>query len=343
MSNSHYSLSQLAEHLGAELRGDSQCQITGIAPLHTAQPGQISFLDNPQYKKFLATTQASAVIVSAKDLTQDVKTNFLILDNPYLGYAKVAGLFLPKLSVKPGIHPKAVVGENCHISDSASIGPNCVIGDNVVIGDNSIIHPGTVIGNDCKIGSDCLIWANVTCYYKVQLGDRVIIQSGAVLGSDGFGMANDKGKWYKIPQLGAVVIGNDVEIGANTSIDRGALENTVIGEGVKLDNLIQIAHNVQIGAHTIIAGCTAIAGSTKIGKYCMIGGGSSISGHLEITDGVILTGTSAVSYSLTEPGVYSSGVPLQTNRAWRKNAVRFQQLDDMARRLRKLETSTHDS
>lgn len=339
MSTSNYSLAELSEHLGAKLKGDANCQISGIAPLEKAQHGQISFLYSPKFKKFLSTTAASAVVVSPNDI-QDGDTNLLVMDNPYLGYAKVAALFLPKPATKMGIHPSAVVGEGCHISPTACIGAKCVIGDNVTIGDHTILSPGTVIGNDSSIGDSCLIWSNVTIYHNCHMGSRVIIQSGAVIGSDGFGMANDKGRWHKIPQLGGVIIGNDVEVGANTTIDRGALENTVIEDGVKLDNLIQIAHNVQIGAHTIIAACVAIAGSTRIGKYCMIGGAASINGHIEITDGVIITATSGVNSSLTKSGMYSAGLPLQPSTEWRKNAVRFKQLDEMAKRLRKLEAGT---
>jgi len=336
MSSLTISLEQLAQHLSAQLNGDPQCEITGIAPLDKAIAGQISFLNNPQYRSFLNTTQASAVILSPKDASS-YSGNSLVMANPYLGYAKVATLFTPKSSAKTGVHPGAVIGENCRIASSASIAASCVIGDNVSIGEQTIVGPGCTIGDNSSLGDHCLLHAHVTLYHGVCIGDRAIVHSGAVLGADGFGLVNDKGIWYKIPQLGGVKVGHDVEIGANTTIDRGALEDTVIGDGVKLDNLIQIAHNVRVGAHTAIAGGTVVAGSVDIGKHCMIGGGVAISGHLQITDGVILTSKTEVGSSITEPGVYSSGMPSQPNLQWRKNIIRFTQLDDMARRLKKLE------
>ncbi len=339
MSKNAYSLNELSSYLKAELKGDPDCVIHSIAPLDKAQAGQISFLGDSHYQKFLTSTQASAVILSPKD-AEHCQRNLLIMQNPYLGYAKVATLFQQKPMITPGIHPSAVIGQRCQISPEAHIGAHCVIGDNVSIGERTIVHPGCTVGDDSSIGMDCIIWSNVTIYHNVQIGDRVIIQGGAVLGSDGFGMVNDNGTWYKIPQLGGVSIARDVEIGANTTIDRGALEDTIIEEGVKLDNQIQIAHNVRVGAHSVIAGCTAIAGSTRIGKHCMIAGAVSINGHIEIADGVILTATSSVSSSIHQSGVYSSGTPVQLNQEWRKNVVRFFQLDDMARRLRKLERTT---
>ncbi len=341
MPNRSYSLGELARHLGAELKGDPECTIHRIASLEKAQSGEISFyhesaLSDPRYKKFLQSTQASAVILSPQH-TDACSAQQLIVENPYSSYAKVAELFSPKIETDPGIHPTAVIGRDCQIAANASIGAQCVVGDRVVIGEHTVLHPGTIVGNDCTIGVNCILWSRVTLYYGVRLGDRVILHSGVVIGSDGFGMANEQGIWRKIPQIGGVCIGNDVEIGANTTIDRGALDDTYIGHGVKLDNLIQIAHNVHIGDHSIIAGCSAIAGGTRIGKHCMIGGAVSINGHIEIADGVILTATAAVSSSLLEPGIYSSGLPLQSNKEWRKNSVRFKQLDDLARRLRKLE------
>lgn len=339
MSKLNYSLQEISQHLGAQLIGDPDCQIFGIAPLDKAQSGQISFLVSAKYKSYLATTNASAVIVASQD-AQECRTNALVMPNPYLGYAKTSALFVRKPQTKIGVHPSTVIGANCQIASNASIGAHCVIGDNVCIGEQTVIGPGSTIGADCSIGANCWFNAGVNLYHQVRIGDRVIIQSGAVLGSDGFGMVNDNGFWHKIEQLGGVVVGNDVEIGANTTIDRGALDDTVIEDGVKIDNQVQVAHNVHIGAHTVIAGCVGIAGSTRIGRHCMIGGAACINGHITISDGVIITATSCVSNSLTVPGIYSSGVPLQLNREWRKNAVRFQYLDEMARRLRKIEVST---
>lgn len=336
MAETSYTLRELADQLKATLHGNPDCRITGIAPLDRAQQGQISFLSSPQFRHHLVTTKASAVILSAND-AQQCTVDKLVTDNPYLGYAKVAALFIDKPNIKAGIHPSTVIGENCQIAASASIGAHCVIGDNVIIGENTVVSSGCIIGNNCQLGQDNYLWANVTIYYDVKIGDRNIIHSGAVIGSDGFGMANDNGIWQKIPQLGTVVIGNDVEIGANTTIDRGALDNTVIEDGVKLDNQIQIAHNVHIGAHTAIAGCTGIAGGAKIGKHCMIGGGASIVGHIEIADNVILAGTATVEKPISEAGVYGSGTGILPFRELKKMNARMRQLDELAKRLQKLE------
>lgn len=331
-----YTLAELAQHIGAQLRGDPACRITGVASLQQAGAEQVSFLDNPRYRKYLAKTQAAAIILAPAELAA-CSIPALVTETPYLGYAKVATLFqqLPKATV--GIHPSAVVAENCQIHPTASIGPLCVLGSDVVIGEGVIIGAGCVIGEGVQIGAHSRLWANVTLYYGTTIGQRAVIHSGAVIGSDGFGIANDKGRWYKVPQLGKVCIGDDVEIGANTTIDRGAVNDTVIEEGAKLDNQVQIGHNVRIGAHTAIAGCTGIAGSTQIGKHCLIGGGVGIAGHLEITDQVALTAMSGVSTSIDKPGVYSSGFPALPNHDWWKNLARFRKLDEMARQLRKLE------
>lgn len=331
------SLEKLAQHLSAQLQGDPQCQITGIASLDKATVGKISFLNDPKYRPFLATTKASAVILSPKDVAL-YTGNTLVMENPYLGYAKTAVLFTPKPSIKPGIHPTVMIGERCHIAPTASIAAYCVIGDDVCIGEHTIINPSCTIGDHSILGEHCLLYAHVTVYHDVHIGNHVILHSGAVIGSDGFGMVNDQGSWHKIPQLGGVHMGDHVEIGANTTIDRGALENTIIEEGVKLDNLIQVAHNVKIGAHTAIAGGTMIAGSTQIGKYCVIGGSVSINGHIQIADSVMLTAKTQVASSITKPGVYSSGVmSAKPNREWQKNIVRLSQLDDIVRRLKQHE------
>lgn len=336
-SQRSYSLSEIAKIINGKLKGQ-ECEINGIASLEKAQSGQISFLSNSQFRSFLATTQASAVILTAQNANLCPKTaSAIIVEDPYLGYAKAASLFIPETNKKSGIHPSAILGNNCKIDSSVSIGPYCVIGDNVEIQANTVLGAHCVIGSDCKIGKNTTFIANITLYSDVTIGDSVLIHAGVVIGSDGFGLANDKGKWQKIPQLGGVVIANEVEIGANTTIDRGALDDTIIEEGVKLDNQIQIAHNVQIGAHTAIAGCTGIAGSAKIGKHCMIGGSVSIVGHSEIVDKVILIGTASVERSITEPGIYGSGTGLLPFRELKKQGARYRQLDDIARRLQKLE------
>lgn len=317
MPQQSYSLTQIAELLNAKVHGDASCVITGISTLENATPGDITFLDNTRYQKYLTKTKASAVILKSNYL-EECPTNALIMDNPYLGFAKAAALFDAK--PKPtGIHPTAIIAINCEIHPTAIIGPYCVIGENVKIGAHSLLHP------------------RVTIYSDTQIGQRVVIHSGVVIGSDGFGFANDNGVWHKVPQLGGVTIGDDVEIGANTTIDRGALSNTIIEDDVKLDNHIQIGHNVHIGAHTAIAACTAIAGSVRIGKYCMIGGNTGFAGHIELVDRVVITGMSRVTSSIHQAGIYSSGSPIQPNSEWRKNSVRMRQLDDLAKKVKSIE------
>lgn len=341
MQKSTHTLQELALLLKAQVKGDPNCIITGIAPLDRAQPGQLSFLTNSQYRQYLATTKASAVLITSQD-TEYCPMNALIMNDPYLGYAKAATLFNPTPLPAPGIHSSVIMGKNCRIAPTASIAANCVIGDDVSIGEYTRLNVGTIVGDQSIIGDHCNLAARVTLAHSIRLGHRVIIHSGVVIGSDGFGMAQENGVWVKIPQLGNVIIGNDVEIGANTTIDRGALDDTVIEDGVKLDNLIQIAHNVHIGAHTAIAACTAIAGSSRIGKHCMIGGASSIVGHIEITDRVILVGTSVVEKSITTAGVYGSGTGLMPFRDLKRNIVRYRQLDELARRLNKLEKAQNE-
>lgn len=329
-------LREIAKRVGGEVHGDENCVITGIATLQNAAPGKISFLANSRYRKHLRTTKASAVILSRSELA-DCPVAALVADDPYLTYARVATLFHPPAPGKQGIHPTAWVADSSTIHETAWVGPHCVIEAGVVLGPGVQIGPGCVIGEGVTIGEDSRLVANVTVCSGTRIGRRALIHPGAVIGSDGFGLANDHGVWVKIPQIGGVRIGDDVEIGANTTIDRGALEDTVIEDGVKLDNLIQIGHNVQIGAHSAIAGCAGISGSAKIGRRCMIAGAVGIAGHLEIADDVYVTAMSRVSKSLTEPGVYSSGTPIQPNHLWHRNSVRFKQLDDMAQRLKALE------
>lgn len=332
-----YTLEEIASHVGATFRGSyAGPLIDGIAPLDSARLGEISFFDNPRYRKFLNETKASAVIISPKE-ADSVSIPVLIHPNPYLGYAKAASLFCHKPAVTPGIHPSAVVEEGADISPSASIGPHCYVGRGVHIGANTVLEAGCSVGEGAFIGESCYFYPRVTLYHGVKLGNSVILHSGVVLGSDGFGNANDKGVWVKIPQLGTVIVGNHVEIGANTTVDRGALGDTVLEDGVRLDNHIQVGHNVYIGAHTAIAACTGISGSTKIGKYCRIAGMVGFNGHLEIGDGVVITGMSMVTKSLKGPGVYSSGTPAEPYENWRKNVVRFRRMDEMNKRIIQLE------
>lgn len=331
-----YSLGELADRFGAEVHGDRECPIRAVAPLSRAADGDIAFVANPKFRTQLAETRASAVILAPQHLDA-CRVNALLTDSPYALYARIAQLLHPDPALAPGIHASVVIGKDCRIDPGASIAACVVIGDGARIAGDVAVGPGCVIGDRVEIGAGCRLSAHVMLGHDVVIGRRVRIQAGVVIGEDGFGHANDAGVWVRIPQLGSVIIGDDVEIGANTTVDRGTLGDTVIEEGVKLDNQIQIAHNVRIGAHTAIAGCTGIAGSTTIGRHCAIGGGVGISGHLEIADDVQITGTTFVSQSITEKGSYSSGTPFEATPAWRRNFVRIRQLDDMARRLSQLE------
>lgn len=338
MRKKKYTLHELVGFLGAEFSGDPQCVISGIGSLDNAGAGQISFLKEPRYSQYLATTKASAVIVRPESFTKEYSGNFIFFDDPYLAYAKISALFDDAPYVVSGIHPTAVIGADCKIAADVSIGPYCVIGSNVELGQGVCIDAGCVISDEVVIGAETRLRANVTLYHKVRLGKRVLLHSGSVIGSDGFGNANDKGVWRKIYQLGTVIIGDDVEIGANTTIDRGAIADTIIEDGAKIDNQVQIGHNVHIGAHTAIAGCVGIAGSTKIGRYCMIGGGVGITGHIEIADRVIISGGSNVGKTVSEPGgMYSSAIPAIPHRAWWKILVRLMQIENLVQRLKIVE------
>lgn len=328
-------LGELAARVGAQLHGDAACVIDSVAALDRARPGSIAFLNHPRFRRYLRDTAASAVILCADDLT-DCPVSALVSDNPHATYAQVAGLLYPAEAVTPGVHASAVVATDCEIAASAWVGPQAVIEQGARIAADVFIGPGCVVGARARVGAGSRLLANVTIGHDVRIGQRALIFAGAVIGSDGFGFAKQGGAWLRVPQLGTVVIGDDVEVGANTSIDRGALDDTVIEDGVKLDNQIQVAHNVRIGAHTAIAGCVGIAGSARIGKRCTVGGGVGISGHLEIVDDVHLTGMTFVTRSITEPGVYSSGMPAETNRQWHRSIARYRQLDDMARQIKQL-------
>ncbi|WP_085675613.1 MULTISPECIES: UDP-3-O-(3-hydroxymyristoyl)glucosamine N-acyltransferase [unclassified Pseudomonas] len=329
-------LGQLAEALGATLKGPEALQITGLATLQEAGPGQLSFLANPQYRKYLDNCQAAAVLLKAAD-AESFAGNALIVADPYLAYARISHLFDPKPKAVAGIHPSAVVAEDAQVDASASIGPFAVIESGARIGANVSIGAHCFIGARCVVGEGGWLAPRVTLYHDVTIGKRVVIQSGAVIGGEGFGFANEKGIWRKIAQIGGVTLGDDVEIGVNTAVDRGALSDTRIGDGVKLDNQIQIAHNVQIGDHTAMAACVGISGSARIGKHCMLAGGVGLVGHIDICDNVFVSGMTMVTRSITEPGSYSSGTAMQPLADWRKSAARIRQLDDMAKRLQQLE------
>ncbi|BBD79728.1 UDP-3-O-(3-hydroxymyristoyl)glucosamine N-acyltransferase [Aerosticca soli] len=336
MDRTQYTLAELAERFALALHGDGSRVIDGVGTLAHAGPRQLSFLASGKYAAQLKDTRAGAVILGAQDLP-DCPTAALVADDPYLAYAKIARLFEHRPAARPGIHPSAVVAAGARIAEGASIGPFVVVEDGAVVEDGVEIGPHCIVGRDCVVGAQSRLVARVTLVERVTLGKRVLVHPGAVIGSDGFGLAFERDHWVKIPQLGGVRIGDDCEIGANTTIDRGALEDTVLEEDVRLDNQIQIAHNVHVGAHTAMAGCAAVAGSARIGRYCMIGGDAGVLGHLELADRVTITAKSLVTHSIREPGEYSSGTPLQDNRSWRRNAARFKHLDEFARRLAALE------
>jgi len=330
-----FTLGELAVRFGCTLKGDPDARVSRVATLEDAGPDAVTFLANPKYRRYLSQTRAGAVIVEPR-LADACPGAALIGPNPYAIYARIATLLHPAPVAAPGIHPSAIVDASAQIDPAAAIGPRAVIEAGVVVGPRAAIGPGCVVMHGARVGADTRLVANVTLCHDVSIGERCLLHPGAVIGADGFGLAPDRGEWLKVPQIGSVRIGNDVEIGASTTIDRGAIEDTVIDDGVKLDNQIQIAHNVRIGAHTAIAGCAGISGSAVIGQRCMIGGMVGIAGHLTICDDVMVTGKSFVSSSIRKPGYYSSGLPIDETARFRKNAARFHQLDDMARQVRRL-------
>jgi len=331
-----FRLADLAARVGAELLGDGEVRITHADTIQDATEGAICFLANSKYRHYLPGTRASAVILRREDAAQ-AQVPGLISDNPYLTYARVASLLYPLADVAGGVHASAVIDPSARLDASAWVGPCAVIGKDVELQAGVRIGPGCVVEDASVIGEKSRLVANVTICSGTVIGKRVLIHPGAVIGSDGFGNANDRGAWVKVPQIGIVRVGDDVEIGANTTIDRGALRDTVIGDGVRLDNQIQIAHNVRIGEHTAIAGCAGVAGSTTIGKYCTLGGGVGISGHLEIGDNVHFSGQSLVTRSFKEPGYYSGNLPAVPNSDWRKTIGRIRRLEKVMQRLSALE------
>lgn len=334
-------LAQLAKQLDAQLHGDGDIIVTSIASMNTAKSGQITFLSDSRYREKLPSCQASAVVLTEADLPF-CQTAALVVKNPYLTYAKMAQLMDTTPASAEGIAASAVISENVKLGNNVSVGANAVIESGAELGDNVSIGAGCFIGKDTRIGANTKLWANVSVYHRVVIGKDCLIQSGAVIGSDGFGYANDRGNWIKIPQLGTVEIGDRVEIGACTTIDRGAIDDTIIGNGVIIDNQCQIAHNVIIGDNTAVAGGVIMAGSLKIGRYCQIGGASVINGHMEICDKVVVTGMGMVMRPITEPGIYSSGIPLQPNKVWRKTAALVLNIDDMNKRLKRMERKVND-
>jgi len=331
-----YTLAEIAERVGGELVGNGDVVINRVATLVSAGAGDLSFVANAKYRSQLSSTKACALIVGVRE-SELTSLPRIISSNPYACYAKAASLLNPMESISPGIHPTAVVGEGAHVAASASIGPQAVLGRDVEIGDGVVIGAGCYVGDQVSIGAATRLYPRVVIYHACQIGQRVIVHSGAVIGADGFGLANEQGRWLKIPQIGRVLIGDDVEIGANTTIDRGALDDTVIEEGVKLDNQIQIAHNVHIGAHTAMAGCVGVAGSTRIGRYCTVAGSAMIIGHLEIADRVNISVGTLVTKSISEPGTYTSSIPCLPHRDWLRNAAQLHHLNELAERVKQLE------
>jgi UDP-3-O-[3-hydroxymyristoyl] glucosamine N-acyltransferase len=321
-----FSLGELAVRFGLTLRGEPSLTVRSVATLSRANTGALSFLANSRYRKQLESTQATAVLLRAEDESH-CPVAALIDPNPYLAYARIAALMHPQASLAPGIHPSAVVAKGARIAASASIGPLAVIEDEAQIGERVLIGPACIVQKGACVGDDSALLSRVNLYPGVTLGKRCILHAGAVVGADGFGFAPNAGTWVKVPQVGSVRIGDDVEIGANTTIDRGAIDDTVVENGVKLDNQIQVGHNVIIGAHTAIAACTGISGSTVIGQRCMIGGMVGFAGHLTIADDVVVTGCSLVSASIRNAGSYSSGMPTVETRMWRRMVAHLRRLD----------------
>ncbi|MGD9265206.1 MAG: UDP-3-O-(3-hydroxymyristoyl)glucosamine N-acyltransferase [Lysobacterales bacterium] len=333
-------LSELAEQFGLECIGNGNAVVDGIGTLANATPSQISFLSNPAYREQLASTRAAAVIVAATE-AESCPVSALVADNPYASYARIAALFDPRRPVNPGIHPSASVDAAARLGRDVHVGANAVIGPGCDIGDACSIGPGCVLTSDCTLGAGTRLVAGVTVCDGVVIGQRCTIHPGAVIGSDGFGLAFDDGRWVKIPQLGGVRIGDDCEVGANTAIDRGAIGDTVLGDDVRLDNLIQIAHNVEIGSHTAMAGMVGISGSTRIGEYCLFAGNSGTVGHIRIADRTTVNFKSVVTKSITDPGTtWSAALPARPLREWNRTAARIHKLEQLARRVFKLEKQT---
>ncbi len=337
-----FGLDELAQRFGLEVRGDTSPTLTGVATLAHAGAADLSFLANPTYRRELASSRAGAIVLRESD-APGWSGPALLARDPYVAFARIAALFETRPAMPPGIHPSAAIDASARVDATAHVGAFVSIGARSIVHAGAVIGPGCVIGEDCVVGAQTVLVARVTLVTRVRLGQRVRVHPGAVLGADGFGLAMDRPEdgephWINVPQLGGVRVGDDCEIGANTTIDRGALDDTVLQADVRLDNQIQVGHNVEIGAHTAMAGCVAVAGSARIGRECLIGGGAGIVGHIVLGDRVTVTAMSLVTHSIAGPGEFSSGTPIQENRLWRRNAVRFKhldkQLDALAHRLK---------
>jgi UDP-3-O-[3-hydroxymyristoyl] glucosamine N-acyltransferase len=331
-----YTLAELVDRLGGEVVGDNTVKISRIASLSNALTGEISFINDAKYLKRLSNSQASAFVLSAKHVSCTDKPR-IVVENPYAYFAKISALLNPPPTNKAGISNSAIIGNSVNIPESCSIGHHVTIGNHVVFGEHVVIKSGTVIEDGVMIGDHSVIESNVTVKYQTQIGKNCHVFSGAVIGSEGFGYAEENGKWLKIPQVGRVIIHDNVDIGANTSIDRGALDDTIVEEGVKLDNLIQVGHNCVIGAHTVIAGCVGIAGSAKIGKHCKIGGAAMILGHLEIVDHVTISPGTMITRSILEANTYTALMPFQTHKNWLTTAAKIRHIDQLSEKVKLLE------
>ena len=332
-----YTLSQITARLGGQVRG-ADTAVSAVQPLDKATAADISFLANPKYKHEVHASGAGAVIVSEKAAAEFEGRSLIVAADPYLYFAKVARLFSPVVKAAGGVHPTAVIEPSATVPASCEIGANVYIGANTVLGEGCRILAGAVIEHDCTLGDETVVRANAVIYYGCTLGKRVEIHSGAVIGADGFGLAFAGDSWFKIPQTGAVTLGDDVEIGSNTNIDRGAMSDTTVGCGTKIDNQVQIGHNCKIGEHTVIAAKTGISGSVTIGNYCIIGGGVGTVGHIEIADKTTIGGGTSVTHSITESGTHVAGIfPMSSYRDWARNAVHIHRLNDTAKRIRQLE------
>jgi UDP-3-O-[3-hydroxymyristoyl] glucosamine N-acyltransferase len=329
-------LGELAAEFGCDLIGDPATPVVRVATLANADGESISFLANPAYRDQLQGTRAAAVILRQAE-AGECPVGALVTDDPYLVYARVAERLHPEAPVAGGVHSSAVVAASATIAGSAEIGPNVTIEESAVVGERVYVGAGSVIGPRCVVGDDCRLQANVTLLRDVRMGKRCIVHPGAVLGSDGFGNAMSPGGWVKVPQVGSVRIGNDVEIGANSTIDRGAIDDTIIEDGVRIDNLVQIAHNVVIGAHTAMAAMSGISGSTVVGKRCMFAGQSGVVGHINICDDVVVGGATMISKDIREPGFYTGSFPADKDRDWKRKVARFRRLEDLVDRVKTLE------
>lgn len=329
-------LAELARRFGGRLRGVGDVEITGVAPLERAQSHEISYVNDPKHRRLLGACRAGAVVLTEADAAE-YGGNALIVEQPQLHFARIAGFLHPSPTPRPGIHASAVVDSAARVSATASIGPHAVVQAGAVIGEGTEIGAGSYVGREAAIGAGTRLTGRVWVGERCVIGKNCLLHPGAVIGGDGFGYAKDGERWVKIPQLGRVIIGDDVEIGANTTIDRGTFNDTQIADGVKLDNLVHIGHNVRIGEHTAMAACVGVSGSVTIGRRCMFAGQVGIVDHIDIADDVVVLGKSMVASSIGQAGAYSSGIPAERAEHWRRQVVRLQQLDELARRVKRLE------